>query len=707
MQPARATVRTLIASLAALLWLAVAPAGAQNRPPLPDRLTPEVMEVVYPGAERLGPVEGKTQSIAVYSGEAVVGFIFSTLEVVRAPGYAAYPFDVVAGVTVDGVITGSVVLDHREPHINNDAHREALLDQYLASQAGYVVDGGQPGRRPDFVEGATISARAMRAAIMDSARFVLQDRLGREPVTEPTLDRETFWPMSFDEMAASGAIARLRLTGAEVAALAAAQGIPQSALPRPIGNPEQVYSDVVVGLGSVMAVARNLLVPQSAARQLAERPAGTESIIVGSNGRYGVMGTSYNQAETGYRFDRFRIVQGDRVITFVRDQFITASAAGARLQSAGAFFVSTSAFDPLKPFTLEFLINTTGADGAVRPIVVPVTYTLPEAHILLPPPAPVPAYVEAWSEARTDVIILVSALLVLCLIFAFQGFLARHRKAFNVVRTSFLLFTLVWLGWTAGGQLSTVHLINYAMAPLHNFDVGYYLAEPLIVIIAAFTLASLVVLGRGVFCGWLCPFGALQELLAKISRALRLPQWNPPAAWQKRLWLGKYVAAVAVVAATFASPDLAAAAEEVEPFKTAITSFFTRAWPFELYAVALLLVGLFTERAYCRFLCPLGGTLAALDRMHLVDVLKRRPECGSPCKLCEHSCPVKAIEPSGKIKMAECFQCLDCQVEYHDDHRCPPLAKARKAKERRAVPSKGTAIRVPPLVPGVARAGSG
>ena len=33
---------------------------------------------------------------------------------------------------------------------------------------------------------------------------------------------------------------------------------------------------------------------------------------------------------------------------------------------------------------------------------------------------------------------------------------------------------------------------------------------------------------------------------------------------------------------------------------------------------------------------------------------------------------MRAIEPSGKIITAECFQCLDCQVEYYDDHRCPP-----------------------------------
>jgi NosR/NirI family transcriptional regulator, nitrous oxide reductase regulator len=105
-----------------------------------------------------------------------------------------------------------------------------------------------------------------------------------------------------------------------------------------------------------------------------------------------------------------------------------------------------------------------------------------------------------------------------------------------------------------------------------------------------------------------------------------------------------------------------------------------RAWPYVIYAGTLLAIGLFSERAYCRFLCPLGGVLAFLDRLHLIDLLKRRPECGNPCHLCERACPVRAIEPTGRIVTAECFQCLDCQVEYYDDKRCPPLVKATKLR---------------------------
>jgi NosR/NirI family nitrous oxide reductase transcriptional regulator len=223
--------------------------------------------------------------------------------------------------------------------------------------------------------------------------------------------------------------------------------------------------------------------------------------------------------------------------------------------------------------------------------------------------------------------------------------------------------------------------MHWDTAPLRVFDAALLL-EPMILIIAAYTLVSLLLIGRGVFCGWLCPFGALQELLAQAARVLRLPQWTPSPALESRLRYGKYIAAAVLLVMAFVSTGAAESAAEIEPFKTAITAKFTRAWPYVAYALALLAIGLFTERAYCRFLCPLGGVLAALDRFHLLDRLRRRAECGSPCRLCEAACPVRAIEKSGKIVTAECFQCLDCQVEYFDDQRCPPLVAARRLNGR-------------------------
>ncbi|MGV7858566.1 4Fe-4S binding protein, partial [Mycobacterium kansasii] len=61
---------------------------------------------------------------------------------------------------------------------------------------------------------------------------------------------------------------------------------------------------------------------------------------------------------------------------------------------------------------------------------------------------------------------------------------------------------------------------------------------------------------------------------------------------------------------------------EVEPFKTAIILKFVRDWPFVVFAAVLLLAGLFIERFYCRYLCPLGAALAIPARLRIFDWLR-------------------------------------------------------------------------------------
>src|SRR4030081_2798068 len=156
-----------IASMALVL---PSPAVAEKGK-LRERLTPEVMAVVYPGgAERLGPEEGSPPAIAIYQGDKVVAYLFSTLDIIAAPGYSTTPFDVIAGVDLDGRITGAKVVFHNEPYIVHDPRRQRLLDTFLAREAGRPVRGTPASALPpDFVAGATISARAMRAAVLATA----------------------------------------------------------------------------------------------------------------------------------------------------------------------------------------------------------------------------------------------------------------------------------------------------------------------------------------------------------------------------------------------------------------------------------------------------------------------------------------------------------------------------------------------------------
>src|SRR5437660_3859966 len=149
----------------ALIALGFTSPAAAEKGKLRERLTPEVMAVVFPGgAERLGPEEGSPPAIAVYQGDKVVAYVFSTLDIVAAPGYSTTPFDVIAGVGLDGRVTGAKVVFHYEPYIVHDAQRQRLLDTFLAREAGRPLRGGANMLPPDFVAGATISTRAMRAA---------------------------------------------------------------------------------------------------------------------------------------------------------------------------------------------------------------------------------------------------------------------------------------------------------------------------------------------------------------------------------------------------------------------------------------------------------------------------------------------------------------------------------------------------------------
>ncbi|MHA1598995.1 MAG: 4Fe-4S binding protein, partial [Alphaproteobacteria bacterium] len=184
-------------------------------------------------------------------------------------------------------------------------------------------------------------------------------------------------------------------------------------------------------------------------------------------------------------------------------------------------------------------------------------------------------------------------------------------------------------------------------------------------------------------CGWLCPFGALQELINRISRSLGVPQVTVPWSLHERLWPLKYLLFLGLLGLSLYSLTVAEQMAEVEPFKTSIILTFAREWPFVLYAVLLLAVGVFIERFFCRYVCPLGGVLGIPGRLRMNEWLRRHKECGTVCQRCANECMVQAIHPEGHINPNECLQCMHCQTLYYDEHRCPPMIQKRLKRERR------------------------
>ena len=273
---------------------------------------------------------------------------------------------------------------------------------------------------------------------------------------------------------------------------------------------------------------------------------------------------------------------------------------------------------------------------------------------------------------------------VLAAIFFGQNWLAARPKLLLRVRLGFLTFTLVWLGWYAAAQLSVVNVLTFTDALRSGFRWEAFLLEPLIFILWAGVAAALVLWGRGPFCGWLCPFGALQELLNQGARRLGVPQLTLPWWLHERLRSLKFLVFLALLAVSLGSTGLAHQLAEVEPFKTAIVLRFWREPWFVAWALLLLGMGLFVERAFCRYLCPLGAALALPARLRQFEWLKRHRQCGVECRICQLQCPVGAIQPEGPIHPGECIYCLHCQANYRNDRVCPPLIERRKRAERRA-----------------------
>ena len=293
-----------------------------------------------------------------------------------------------------------------------------------------------------------------------------------------------------------------------------------------------------------------------------------------------------------------------------------------------------------------------------------------------------PVWLTLWRGRVFEIVVLTAGLGFLTLLLVFQDWLARHPTLLGRLRTGFLVYTLGFLGWYTLAQLSVVNVLTFVQAAMHGFQWQSFLIDPLLFILWSFVAVSLLLWGRGVYCGWLCPFGALQELSFQLGQRFRLKSFEFPQMVHERLWALKYIILLGLFGLSLQSLPLAERLSEIEPFKTAITLRFLREWGFVLYAGGLVVLGLFNRKFYCKYLCALGAALTIGSKFRIFDWLRRHRECGRPCQICAVECEVQAIKKNGEINPNECHYCLDCQVTYWNDHKCPPLVDKRKRREK-------------------------
>jgi len=452
---------------------------------------------------------------------------------------------------------------------------------------------------------------------------------------------------------------------------------------------QDMFAEVFYAQADIPTVGRNLLGDAEYEWLMGTLKENEHAIIILGNG-YSFKGSGYVR---GGIFDRIQILQNEGAFAFrdldhnrVTDIYID----GAPHFKEMALFIvrAEHEFNPGVDWQLELLVRRqTGAVDSIFTSFKGDYHTL-DHYVDRPPvimPEPELTLAEqVWQEKNVQVIVLFILLAILLVSLFLQDILVRHPTFMHNFRHLFLVITVVFIGWSWGGQLSVVNVFTFLQAFMNGFSWDLFLLDPVIFILWGAAAVTMILWGRAVYCGWLCPFGALQELMNVFARYIKIPQFELPWAVHERLWAIKYLILLGLFGLSMESLAAAEKFAEIEPFKTTFLLKFDREWPFILYAVSLLVINIFNRKFFCRYLCPLGAALSTSNSIRLFSWLRRRPECGQPCKTCAKECEIQAINPDGEINMRECHYCLDCQVTYFHDEKCPPLKKIKYKKRKLA-----------------------
>ncbi|MDH5785368.1 MAG: 4Fe-4S binding protein [Chromatiales bacterium] len=651
----------------------------------------------FPQASGVGDYSGDPPSAPVYQAGETIGYLLHTIDIAPIPAYSGKPMDMLVGIDLQGVIRGVKVIEHHEP-ILLVGIPESTLEEFGRQYVGRRVDehirvggsGGEGGSDIDAVSGATVTVIVMNRAIMRAAQQVAISRgIIPDPALTgnavPQLRSDYYEKRSWQQLVESGAVQRLLLSRGEVDKSFAgtpAQGRDEA----PASEKGSPFIDLYFAYLNAQTTGRNLLGEEEYQWLISELNEGEHAIVVLADGLYSYRGSGFVR---GGIFDRILVHQGEREIAF-RDldyhRLGDLYAEGMPPLAERSIFIIREdyAFKAGLPWELELLIKrqTTPLESVFsrfsKQYRLPVEYTYKQSSV----EGDEAIWRGVWHDKRFQIVVLVSGLLLLTVIIVLQDLLVHYPRLLSALRNGFLLYTLLFIGWYMLGQISIVNVFTFTAAVMNGFQWETFLIDPIMFILWSFVAASLLMWGRGVYCGWLCPFGALQKLVNEVALKLKVPQLLLPQFIHDRLWGIKYLILMVLFAISLDSLATAERYAEIEPFKTAITLRFNRDLPFALYALLLVVISAFNCKFFCKYLCPLGAALAVPTRLSLVNWLRRRKECGNPCQTCAVECEIQAISSRGDIQLNECHFCLDCQVTYYDERKCPPLVREAKKRQQ-------------------------
>lgn len=683
----------------AWVWAAVLAAAMWNvahAEPLPR----EVLERYVAPPMSLGePVNDQGVWQLLNSGGAEAGYVFETEPMAPLPGFSGAPINVLVVLDLDGRFLDVQLISHNEP-IFVSGLGEAPFHKFFEQYRGHSISDslvvgtpygeGSDGSALVYLDGvtkATASVRIAHESVLAAALKVAREKMSGVSTGPPAYpDPEYSEDLTWDDLVAQGIARRVEVSNAEIDAEFAGT-LWEDDDPEAQEDPEGRYLDLwIVDIGPP-SIARAVL-SESSLKELqgfTSIATNDEPILVIETGRHGLVTEEFIRntspdlisAEQG----GFPVALRDADIYIELNEDLP-----EELHDGAALILRTDrrlGFDPTADWILK--VKALREHGVFQPEIGSVTLDAPhvtDARFFKRPEVikPTPPWLDALRNRASDMIVLAVFLMgLLALLGPGLNRLAGHRH-FTAIRLGILAFMTGFVGWWGQGQLSIATPLGVLRTATEGGSFAFLLYDPFSLAIWGVTILGFILWGRGLFCGWLCPFGALQEFAHHIGRVLRIPQVEVPDRLDDYLkWL-KYVVLAGLVVILFALPGWVDKAIEIEPFKTAITTFFIREWYYVAYAVGLLLLSMVLFKGFCRYVCPLGAVMAIGGLIRTRKWIDRRPECGSPCQLCKVKCAYGAIKKTGEIQYSECFQCLDCVTIHDDPRKCVPLIIASRGR---------------------------
>lgn len=636
-----------------------------------------------------GPSYVEAYAVSADKKRRLVGYVFLSTDVVDIPAYSGKPVITLIGMDTSGIITGVRVLKHSEPILLAGIPESALskfIAQYVGKsgddklEIGHSESAGSNGL--DAISGATVTVIAENQVISQSA-YEIGRQVGifktaqKPPAHFSKLQDKMVWA----SMRKEGAVENILIDPVEV-------GAPNT------GDP---YMELYFGYLNVPSIGRSLLGENNYQRLMRDLKPDEHAIFVIANGQISFKGSGFVR---GGIYDRIQVRQDLSTFTFRDTDYLNLYSVEPigvpEYKESGIFIIRSKNFNPAYPWQLTFLTNKTDTDTAVKTFArFEAEYWLPARYLEGGRPKDnrvQAAWKRIWQGQKLDIFLFVAMLGFAALMYSQRDRLVRastrkHKPWISVPRHFLWLASVGFLGFFLKAQPSVTQIMTWFHSIAHQWKWELFLSDPFIFLFWWFIMITVLFWGRGLFCGWLCPFGSLQQLALKVGQVAGLKKYQRllPMKWHNRLKWIKYAVFVALVGVSLYSMEMAEVLAEIEPFKTTfLVGVWNRTWPFWIFIGAILGWSFFSERPYCKYICPLGAGLAIPSKLRLFG-LKRKSECQT-CHACASGCGSHAINPAGEIDQTECMLCLDCMVMYYDDHACPPLVKERKSRERQGLP---------------------